>query len=206
MPETEYSQHPAASDVTAFVLTGGKSTRMGQDKAGLRLPNGMTLLEHAIATCGAVTGQVGIVGSRTRYSAYAWAGEIIEDILPDRGPLAGIHAALSVSRTEWNLVLAVDLPGVTAPLLRWILAEARASGKLVTVPNIADQQQPLTAVYRRGFREIAEKALNNNSNRVNGSFPPEDTRIISEQEVVSAGFASEMFTNVNTPEEFAKFA
>src|SRR5689334_16554621 len=121
MPDNEYSPHSAAPDVTAFVLTGGKSTRMGEDKAGLRLPSGMTLLEHALATCGAVAGQVGIVGPRTRYASYAWAGEIVEDIFPDRGPLGGIHAALSVTQTDWNIMLAVDVPGASAMLLRWLL-------------------------------------------------------------------------------------
>lgn len=205
MPGKEYSQHPVAVDVTAFVLTGGKSTRMGEDKAGLRLPNGMTLLEHALATCGAVAAQVGILGPRARYGAYAWAGEIVEDVFPGRGPLGGIHAALETTTTEWNLILAVDLPGITVELLRWLLDEARKTGKLVTVPKIEDQQQPLCAVYRRDFGKIAEQALQDNRNKVNGCFPVEGTRIISEQELANAGFRPELFANVNTPEEFAKF-
>lgn len=177
---------------------------MGEDKAGLRLPNGMTLLEHAIATCGAVAGQVGIVGPRSRYATYAWAGEIVEDIVPDRGPLGGIHAALTTSTTDWNLFVAVDLPGVSPPLLRWLLAEAQRFGKMITVPKIGNQQQPLCAVYRRGFRSVAEQALQQNRNKVNGAFPPQDTRVISEEEITAAGFSSSMFANVNTPEEFAK--
>lgn len=205
MPENEYAPHPAATDLTAFVLTGGKSSRMGEDKAGLRLPNGMTLLEHALATCGAIAGQVGILGPRSRYGSYAWAGEIVEDIFSDRGPLAGIHAALSLTTTDWNLMLAVDLPGVTAPLLRWLLAEARRTAKMITVPKVDDQQQPLCAVYRREFRAIAEQALKEGRNKVNGCFPPADTRVISEQEIVSAGFSPQLFANVNTPEEFARF-
>jgi molybdopterin-guanine dinucleotide biosynthesis protein A len=178
---------------------------MGEDKAGLRLPNGMTLLEHALATCGAVAGRVGILGPRSRYGAYAWAGEIVEDLFADRGPLAGIHAALANTTTEWNLILAVDLPGVTVKLLRWMLDKARETGKLITVPKIEDQQQPLCAVYRRSFEKIAEQALKEGRNKVNGCFPAEDTRVISEQEFVAAGFTVEMFVNVNTPEEFAKF-
>ena len=205
MPDNEYSPHPAAPDVTAFVLTGGKSTRMGEDKALLRLPNGMTLLEHALATCGTVAGQVGIVGPRIRYAAYAWAGEIVEDLFPDRGPLAGIHAALTVSKTDWNIMLAVDVPGASASLLRWLLAEARNTGSLITVPDVGGQQQPLCAVYRLRFREIAERALQENRNKVNGSFPPAETRIIREQELVATGFTPGMFANVNTPQEFARF-
>jgi molybdopterin-guanine dinucleotide biosynthesis protein A len=205
MPENEYVPHPLAPHVTAFVLTGGRSVRMGQDKALLRLRDGETFLEHAIATCGAVAGQVGIVGPRSRYGAYAWAGEIVEDIYPDRGPLGGIHAALSMTKTDWNLCLAVDLPAVNATLLRWLLGRARSAGKLICVPEVGGQQQPLCAVYRGGFREVAEVALKNNRNKVNGSFPPEETRVIAESEIVAAGFDPKMFANVNTPEEFAEF-
>ncbi len=205
MHENEYSPHPVASDVTAFILTGGKSTRMGQDKATLRLPSGITLLEHALATCGAVASQVGIVGLRNRYGAYAWAGEIVEDIYQDRGPLGGIHAALSISRTERNLVLAVDLPGITSELLRWLIGESARSGKMITVPNVGNQQQPLCAVYRRNFLAVAEQAILAGRNKVNGCFPPEETRVISESELTASGFPPGMFSNVNTPEEFASF-
>lgn len=205
MAENEYSPHPVASDVTAFVLTGGRSARMGRDKALLRLQDGETFLEHAIATCGAVAGQVGIVGPRSRYGPYAWAGEIVEDIYPDCGPLGGIHAALSITKTDWNLCLAVDLPAVNAVLLRWLLEQARSAGKLISVPNMGGRQQPLCAVYRRAFREVAEKALKANRNKVNGSFPPEETHVIAETDIVAAGFDPNMFANVNTPEEFVKF-
>ena len=178
MPDNEYVPHAIAPDVTAFVLTGGQSLRMGQDKALLRLSDGETFLEHAIATCSAVAGQVGIVGPRSRYGTYAWAGEIVEDIYPDRGPLGGIHAALSATRTEWNVFLAVDLPNVSSALLQWMLQQARSGGKVITVPSVGGQQQPLCAVYRAGFREIAEEALKQNRNKVNGSFPPQETQVI----------------------------
>lgn len=178
---------------------------MGQDKALLRLTDGETFLEHAIANCGAIAGQVGIVGPRSRYGAYAWAGEIVEDIYPDRGPLGGIHAALSVTKTEWNLCLAVDLPAVNAALLRWLLEQARSAGKLITLPDVGGQQQPLCAIYRAGFLEVADKALKENRNKVNGSFPSEETRVIAEAEIVAAGFDPNMFANVNTPEEFSRF-
>ena len=205
MPDNEYVPHAITPDVTAFVLTGGQSLRMGQDKALLRLRDGETFLEHAIASCSAVAGQVGIVGPRSRYGAYAWAGEIVEDIYPDRGPLGGIHAALSATRTQWNVFLAVDLPGVSPALLQWMLQQARSGGKLITVPSVGGQQQPLCAIYRSGFLELADKALRENRNKVNGSFPSEETRVVGEAEIVAAGFDPIMFTNVNTPEEFANF-
>lgn len=204
--ETEKLGHKAQSDVTAFVLVGGKSERMGQDKATMRLTSGRTLLENALAVVGAVAGQAGIVGPRQKYASYAWAGEIVEDVFADRGPLGGIHAALAVSTTEWNIVLAVDLPGVTSALLEWILKTARDAGAQVTVASIAGGLQPLCGVYRKSFRERAEKALKHGHNKVDACFDPASLRILTEEEVRAAGFSPAMFVNVNTPEEFEKLA
>lgn len=202
MAESEYTRHPAVPDVTAFVLTGGKSERMGQDKATLRLPSGNTLLEHALAIAGEVAAEVRIVGPRERYSQFAWAGEIVEDIYPRAGPLAGIHAALSESDSEWNLIVAVDLPRVTSKLLLWLIEQAKTAGKQVTVVSVGKGLQPLCAVYRRDFAATAERALEQGRYKVDASFDPAETHLIAESELNAAGFSLELFTNVNTPDEF----
>ncbi len=201
---SEKVSHTAQRDVTAFVLTGGKSERMGQDKALLRLASGRTLLENAVAVASAVAGQVGIVGPRQKYGSYAWAGEIVEDIFPEHGPLGGIHAALAATTTDWNLILAVDLPGVTAELLQWMLKIARQSEAQVTVASVAGGLHPLCAVYRKGFRERAENALKESRNKIDASFDPATLRVLTEEEVRDAGFNPEMFLNINTPEEFQR--
>ncbi len=206
MSAQEYNSHPTFSDVTAFILTGGRSQRMGHDKALLRLPNGMTLLEHAAAVAGAVASEVRIIGPRHRYAHFAWAGEILEDLIPDRGPLGGIHAGLSGSDTEWNLVLAVDLPKVTPELLSYLITEAKRYGKQVTVPSIGERLQPLCAVYRRGFRARAAAALEANRNKIDAAFDPSDTCILAEAGLLAAGFSPALFENVNTPEDFAALA
>ena len=194
------------SDVTAFILAGGRSERMGQDKAIMRLSSGRTLLENALAVTGVVSGHVSIVGPRLKYAAYAWSGKIVEDIFADRGPLGGIHAALAATTTEWNIILAVDLPGVSSALLEWILKMAREAGVQVTVASVAGGFQPLCGVYRKSFRNRAEKALGEGHNKVDACFDSGSLRILTEEEVRAAGFSPEMFANVNTPDEFEKIA
>src|SRR3954453_20059134 len=94
------------SNLTAFILAGGKSTRMRTDKALLKLGE-KTLLEHMLSVTRELTGDVRICGSRTRFATEA---QVVEDIFPERGPLGGIHAALNSTETELNLVLSVDTP------------------------------------------------------------------------------------------------
>jgi molybdenum cofactor guanylyltransferase len=145
--------HPS---VTGFVLAGGKSTRMGRDKAVLQL-DGRTLLEHALQTVREACGSAVILGSRELYGNYGV--EVVEDIYPGCGPLSGIHAALTHTRTEFNLMIAVDTPFLSADFLRFMVERAVESQATVTTPEIGGYRQPLCSVYSREFLAIAEKAL-----------------------------------------------
>ena len=186
-----------ADDLTAFVLAGGKSTRMGRDKATLPLA-GRTLLETALAVARSVTKDVFILGRPGLYGAY---GEVIADIFPGCGPLGGIHAALTCSKTDLNLVLAVDTPFLSARLLAYLVGRAGESTAMITAPEINFYPQPLCAVYRRDFLPIAELALRAGNYKIVPLFPPDRTLAISEAELARFAFTAEMFENLNTPEE-----
>jgi molybdopterin-guanine dinucleotide biosynthesis protein A len=186
--------------VTVFVLAGGKSSRMGIDKAFLRL-EGETLLERALKTAASVAGEVLIVGDAKKFAGF---GRVVEDVYRDRGPLGGIHAALSSSSTELNLMLAVDSPFVGTKFLDYLILRARESGALVTVPRADFGLQPLCAVYRRGFAEVAEQSLKEGKNKIDSLFTRVKTCVIETDDLAGAGFSAEMFRNLNTPQEFEK--
>ena len=187
-------------DVTAFVLAGGKSSRMGSDKAFLRFGD-ETLLARALNVACAVAAEVRIVGDAKKFAGF---GQVVEDVYRDRGPLGGIHAALSNSTTELNLMLAVDLPFVGPKFLEYLLLRAQESGAMVTVPRAGRGLQPLCAAYRRGFVEVAERSLREGKNKIDRLFAGIETCVLEENELERAGFSVEMFRNVNTPEEFEK--
>src|SRR5579864_1829110 len=102
--------------VNVFVLAGGKSSRMGTDKAFVKL-NGQTLLQRALELVRPIGQKVWILGSREKFGSY---GTVIEDEFPNHGPLGGIHAALRVSDQELNLILAVDMPFVENRFLAYL--------------------------------------------------------------------------------------
>jgi molybdopterin-guanine dinucleotide biosynthesis protein A len=201
MSDYRYDQRVKyALDATAFILAGGKSSRMGRDKAFLQLRD-ETLLAHALKLAGAVAEEVRIVGDATKFSPF---GRVVEDVYRNRGPLGGIHAALSASSTDLNLMLAVDLPFVDADFLQYLLSRARESTAIVTLPRAAGGLQPLCAVYRRPFAEIAEEALRNGRNKIDSLFAKVGTCVIEDDELARAGFSSEMFHNLNTPDDLKK--
>jgi len=172
---------------------------MGTDKALLPW-QGDTLLRRTLAIARAVCGQAFICGSRSLYGGF---GEVLEDAEPGRGPLSGIQAALHATQTELNLILSVDLPLMQADFLAWLLQRARRSQQLILVPQMEAQLQPLCAVYHRETREVVDEALARGNFKVTQLFRDAATRIVEEKEIRAAGFSAEIFTNVNTPEEYA---
>jgi molybdenum cofactor guanylyltransferase len=171
---------------------------MGRDKAFLRWGE-ETLLSQALRTASSVAEEVRIVGDASKFAAF---GQIVEDVYRDRGPLGAIHAALSMTTTELNLILAVDLPFVGAKFLEYLLVRAQESGATVTVPRAGSGLQPLCAVYRRGFAEMAEQSLREGKNRIDLLFADVATCVIEENDLAQAGFSAGMFRNLNTPKEF----
>ncbi len=130
-----------------FVLAGGRSTRMGQDKALLSV-DGRSLLDHALDKLRALplAGAPRIAAARSDLSAHA---PVIADRRPGCGPLSGIEAALAASARPLNVFLPVDLPLLPPQFLLWMLQRAALTGALVTVPRINGLPQPLCAVYHR---------------------------------------------------------
>jgi molybdopterin-guanine dinucleotide biosynthesis protein A len=187
-------------DLTAFVLAGGKSSRMGCDKALVEL-GGRTLLERTLGLASEVASGVRVVGDPVKYGSF---GALVADVYPERGPLGGIHAALVSTNTDLNLVLATDLPFLQMKFLRFLIATARANEALVTVPQLGRYFEPLCAVYRKEFASVAAAALAKGENKVDALFTEPVTRTISEQEMRGAGFSASIFRNLNSPNDVVR--
>jgi len=191
-------EKPPADDVTISILAGGKSTRMGQDKAFVEF-QGRTLLARSLDLARTLSPNVYIIGRKDKFAPFA---SVVEDELPDHGPLGGIHAALRASPTDLNLILAVDMPFVTRALLQHLVAQAQAAPEAVAVvPRWDEGWQPLCALYRRKFADAADAALRAERNRIDLLFDAASTRVIAKDELERAGFSSDVFRNMNTLKE-----
>jgi molybdopterin-guanine dinucleotide biosynthesis protein A len=181
----------------AFLQAGGKSTRMGENKAFIQF-SGQTLLSRALQTLAEVCAEVTIVGESEVFAGY---GKVVSDIYPNCGPLGGIHAALASSSAALNVMLAVDMPFVTAGLLRFLCERASETHSLVTVPRTSRGLQPLCAVYRPDFARIAEQSLRARKFKIDLAFAGIPIHVVTGPELAAAGFSEQSFFNVNTPED-----
>lgn len=188
------------SNVTGFVLAGGKSSRMGSDKSFLPW-NGSTLLQQTKAVLDRVCEKVFILGPRELYSSF---GECFEDIHPDCGPLGGIHTALKHASTPYSLITAVDTPFISPEFLDYMIERALGSSAIVTAPRINGAMQPTCAVFSRQFLAIAEEALKSGKYKLEPLFPPQQTLVLIEADLSQFAGVGEMFENLNTPQDFER--
>ena len=158
MPANPANPAPADAEFRAFtavLLAGGRSTRMGRDKAALPWAGG-ALWQHQLATLQATgAGEVCIAGPRT--GSYAACGlPILEDRTPHVGPLASLETALS--RAPYIVVLAIDMPAMRADFLCELMRTALRNQRSV-IPEIESHFEPLAAVYVSSIGVLVDEAL-----------------------------------------------
>jgi molybdopterin-guanine dinucleotide biosynthesis protein A len=143
----------------AVILAGGKSTRMGRDKALIQV-NGQTLLARQIELAWQAGASEIFISGRpdTDYSEFRC--RILKDEFPHAGPLAGIERALGTTTRQLLLVLAVDLPGMKANLLRTLLAAC--SENHGAIPCIGGEIEPLAAFYPKMAHSLSLQLLAQN--------------------------------------------
>ena len=140
-----------------FVLVGGRSSRMGQDKARLRIGTRL-LVEDIAGKVANVTGRVALVGPPERYADLTF--ECLRDLRQGFGPLAGIETALASGYGEINLITGCDMPDLPQDWLEKLVSTARRTRALCVVTRDgAGKVHPLCAVYRAQCLPFARRAL-----------------------------------------------
>ena len=143
--------------VAGFVLVGGRSRRMGRDKARLPLASHL-LVEDVAAKVSSVAENLALVGESHRYSDLSF--ECLDDLRPSLGPLAGIEAALTSQRGELNIIVACDMPGLQSEWLTQLLAHAQETdAACVVCQDASGQIQPLCGLWRAECLPAIQQAL-----------------------------------------------
>lgn len=144
---------------TAVILAGGRSSRMGRDKASLEL-HGQTLLARQIHLAHQAGAAEILISGRPDADYPPFNGRVILDRFPGSGPLAGIESALAVATQPLVLVLAVDMPYLNVALLQKL--GAQHGENIGAIPRVQDRIEPLAAVYPRRAQPLAEALLARN--------------------------------------------
>ena len=146
---------------SVLILAGGRSSRMGRDKAFLEI-GGQTLLSRQIELARDAGAEQVFISGRPDADYAATGCPVLADRFPDAGPLAGIERGLSAAVTPWLLVLAVDLPGANVDWLARLLRSCAETG--AGIPRVNGRIEPLLALYPRAAQPQAEARLSAGNN------------------------------------------
>ena len=180
------------NNIPAYILCGGRSSRMGQDK-GLVTLQESEFISYIINTLKNITDSIVLVTENEEYSRFGLP--VIQDIYAEKGPLGGIHAALQHSEESQILVFSCDIP-----LLKSYVIE-----ELIRFKNSADivfaktekKWHPLIGIYAKTLLPVVEEHLNQNKLKL--------IDFIKEHKYKPVDFIDDTaFTNINTPEILAR--
>lgn len=204
---------PPAPPLSAAILAGGQSRRMGTDKALLRLvPGGPTLVERTIAAVGAVAAETFLVANDRRLDALGHGLRTVPDAFPGTGALGGIYSAVAAARHTHCLVVACDMPFLSAPLLMALAAQPRDYDVLAPFLPVAASRQgtaggvyeTLHAIYGRAALPAMREQLEAGRLRIVGFFPRVRVRALPSAAIERLDPTGMAFFNVNTPERLAE--
>jgi molybdenum cofactor guanylyltransferase len=202
----------AMTHVSVAILAGGRATRFGGRNKGALIVDGRSILDRQLDELAPLADDVMVVGGSAR--GQQTGGEQhrlaardtrphlreIADLVRDSGPLGGIHAALAAARNDVVLVVACDMPYVTAPFAGYLLSLAGAAH--LVVPCTEDGYHPLCAVYARACLEPAARLLAERRLAIRELIDSVPARVVTSEEIRRFGAPSRLLANVNTPAEY----
>jgi len=190
--------------VTAAVLAGGRSLRMGVDKTLLDF-DGEPLLARVIAAVRSVCAEVMVVTNRPEALEDVDLDDhvsVVSDDVPYQGPLGGLATALAHAEQEWVLAVAADMPWLEPDVVRALYAAS--DGADAVVPMTDKGPEPLLALYRvEACREAAAAALASGRRRLVAVLQNLHVAEIPISDLRDVDPALHSFVNVNTPEDLA---
>jgi len=202
-------------DVDAFVLAGGRSSRMGRDKALIQL-RGRSLVQHALGILRGAGLQPRIAGGTPDLSSYA---AVIADEPGQSGfgPLSGILSALEHSAASCGLFLPVDMPLIPVGLISCLIDHAAITRCTINLISVAGLIQTFPAVIRRSAAPVFRASLQSNDRKCLKAFQrasdsaSESVSLVPLESLLQAGqigrsatpLPAQWFLNINTPEDLA---
>ena len=184
------------NSVTGYILAGGTSKRMGIDKRWIKVGR-YSLIERTYQLLTDTLGQPPSVVCNDAETIFPSNWDVISDKVPGKGPLGGLLSALEQCRSDWALVLAVDLPLLTSEEINLLMASPRNGYEVITLSQSGDPE-PLIALYRKSTLKFWSHRLDEGKLSLHRGIRK------LKWKPVSIPFGSQALTNLNTPMDLAK--
>ncbi len=187
-------------DAEGFVTAGGRSSRMGRDKAWLEI-EGRPMIERVIAALASVTSRVSVIANSAGYDRLGLP--VYSDANESIGPLEAIRTALANSQARRVILVGCDMPFITPELLAFLL-DAMGDHKAVVPTDADDRLEPLCAVYSADALAAVTELIRSGGRKTSMLFDLMPTRVVGFKEIAHLAGADIFFNNINTPEDYAR--
>ena len=182
--------------ITGIILAGGKSIRMGTDKALLKIGD-KNLLETVIEICKPVCKSIIISSNNPEHGKYGYP--VIHDEFKDCGPIGGIYSCLRKSETDWNFVISVDTPLVTSGFIQFLLLQ---TGNFdAVIPVYSGKIEPLIALYNKNCLPVIQSQISLNQFKLQTTLALLKTQLIEVDQLLNK--SPLLFKNLNYPEDLS---
>jgi molybdenum cofactor guanylyltransferase len=187
--------------LTAAILAGGRATRFGGRDKGALVVDGRTIFDRQVAELSQIAREILLVGG-TNPEGRGPAVLPIADLIPGCGPLGGLHAALTAAENRVVIVVACDMPYVSAPFLAYLASLAgEPAGFTAVVPQTERGYHPLCAAYTRAVIDPIERRLAAGRLTMTDLLADVRLRVVAAHEIAGFGDPHQLLANVNTPAE-----
>ena len=184
--------------LSAIILAGGKSSRMGEDKGLLNL-NGSAMITHVINTLKEITDDVFIVSNNNEYGKFGLP--VYRDLITNKGPIAGIYTGLLNSASEVNIIVSCDSPFVSIDFLKNLMLRSITFD--VTIPSYNDRIHPTIGIYNRSIIEILKQQIDSNELKLMLAIEKVKHQIIKFSSI-DKDIDPKIFSNINTKQDLSK--
>jgi molybdopterin-guanine dinucleotide biosynthesis protein A len=182
-------------NITGILLAGGQSSRMGSDKALMDL-QGESFVSLITKVMAPFVCEIVIVSDHDAHDRFGF--KRIEDIIKDSGPLSGIHAGLTYSETQYNLILCCDVPLMDEAVLSFLIEGFDADYDIIQLQYL-DKPIPLIGIYNKSCAQVCERLLHSNERRV--------MKLLAASTCKTLKLTPELgvyIENINTPEQLKR--
>lgn len=190
--------------MTAIILAGGRSKRLGQDKTALEIC-GESLIERVIGTVAPLSSEVLLVlrpGQESPPLPHQYQVRTVVDLYPNRGSLGGLYSGLVAAHSFYSLVIACDMPFLSLPLLRYMI---RLSPDFdIVIPRVKGYLEPLHAIYSKNCLDPIKGLLERGDLKIIDFFDTVRVKYVEEEEVDEFDPEHLSFFNINTEGDLAE--
>ncbi len=186
---------------TGIILSGGKSLRMGKNKAFIEI-EGLPMIERILNLFEKIFNEILVITNDRNQFDHFNNVKIYSDLIPYKGALGGLFTGLFYSSYEYSFCVGCDMPFLNESLIKFLIK--KIEGEDIIVPKTEKGLEPLHAIYSKRCLPLIKKTIDSGKSRIIDIYPFLNIKVIEEREFIELDPERKSFLNINTPEELEK--